>query len=269
MANHRKRTRLVLLVTGILAVVVVAVVAGYRDKLVAWYEFHHRDFERLGRNEQGRPEYRHRQTGIVFVGLPGATFEMGSPKGEAYRQKSEGPVHKVTLSPFLIAKYELTQAEWKGVMGNNPSEPKGDTLPVKNVSWDDCQEFCKKSGLSLPTEAQWEYACRAGTSGPFAGTGNLDDMCAARRLGLGAGQEQGRENDHSQNGLKSMACHCSLLEPKRTWAARWSVIATPVGRTAYVCRAIPIRPSPGKIGFGSLHDFGPYRSSESLIRDGS
>ena len=53
---------------------------------------------------------------------------------------------------------------------------KGDTLPVVEVSWDDCQEFCKKTGLSLPTEAQWEYACRAGTTGPYAGTGKLDDM---------------------------------------------------------------------------------------------
>ncbi len=61
-------------------------------------------------------------------------------------------------------------------MGTSPSILKGPALPVENVSWDDCQEFCTKSGLSLPTEAQWEYACRAGTSGPFAGTGDLDDM---------------------------------------------------------------------------------------------
>ncbi len=61
-------------------------------------------------------------------------------------------------------------------MGNNPSDYRGDALPVHDVSWEDCQEFCEKTGFSLPTEAQWEYACRAGTSGAYAGTGNLDDM---------------------------------------------------------------------------------------------
>ncbi len=81
-----------------------------------------------------------------------------------------------TLSPFLVAKYEVSQAEWKRVMVNNPSRSKGDALPVEQVAWEDCQEFCRKTGLSLPTEAQWEYACRAGKAGPFAGTGELDEM---------------------------------------------------------------------------------------------
>ena len=108
-------------------------------------------------------------------GLPRGT-ESGSPEGEANRRKSEGPVHEVTLSPFLIAKYEVSQAVWKRVMGASPSEFKGDARPVEQVSWDDCQEFCEKTGLSLPTEAQWEYACRAGKAGAFAGTGELDDM---------------------------------------------------------------------------------------------
>ena len=73
MPKQRNRARVVLLVTGILAVVFVAAVVRYRDELVAWYEFH-RDFERLAVNAQGRPEYRHRETGIVFVSLPGGTF---------------------------------------------------------------------------------------------------------------------------------------------------------------------------------------------------
>ena len=61
-------------------------------------------------------------------------------------------------------------------MGTNPSQFKGDDLPVENVSWDDCEEFCRRTGLALPTETQWEYFCRAGTEGPFAGTGKLEDM---------------------------------------------------------------------------------------------
>ena len=133
-------------------------------------------FEPLGKNAKGLPEYRHRHTGIIFVRVPGGTFQMGSPNSEAVRQPNEGPVHEVTLSAFLVGKFEVTQAEWKGVMGSNPSKFKGDDLPVETVSWNDCQEFCRKTGFKLPTEAQWEYSCRAGTSGPFAGTGKLDDM---------------------------------------------------------------------------------------------
>ena len=79
----------------------------------------------LGKNEQGYPEYRHRQSGIVMVRLPGGTFLMGSPKTEEGRQDREGPQHKVTLSPFMIAKREVTQAQWQSIMGDNPSHFRG------------------------------------------------------------------------------------------------------------------------------------------------
>jgi len=122
------------------------------------------EFTSLGKNAQGFEEFREEQTGIVFVKLPGGKFQMRSPASEAKPDGNEYPVHEVTLSPFLIAKYEVTQAQWKRVMGTSPSYFKGDELPVEKVSWNDCQEFCKNTGLSLPTEAQWEYACRAGTT---------------------------------------------------------------------------------------------------------
>ena len=141
-------------------------------------------FTFVEKNKEGYPEYRHDQTGIVFVKLPGGEFTMGGtekeerdvldsvPEKEREFYKgwlaAEKPRHEVTLSPFLIAKYEVTQAEWKRVMGTNPSRFKGDDLPVESLSWDHCQRFCEKVGLSLPTEAQWEYACRAGTTTPFA-----------------------------------------------------------------------------------------------------
>ncbi len=97
---------------------------------------------------------------IEMVNLPGGEFTMGS---ELYND--EKPLHKVRVSPFAIGKYAVTQAQWKAAMGKNPSRFKGDDLPVENVSWNDVAEFLKKvdNGFHLPTEAEWEYAARAGT----------------------------------------------------------------------------------------------------------
>ncbi len=108
---------------------------------------------------------------MEMVWCPPGTFTMG---GNGDMDKTP---HHVTLTKgFWMGKYEVTQSQWKSVMGNNPSYHKGDDLPVESVSWNGCQEFCKKTGLQLPTEAQWEYACRAGSTGEYAGTGILDDM---------------------------------------------------------------------------------------------
>jgi len=81
---------------------------------------------------------------------------------------NEQPAHQVTVSNYYIGKYEVTQAQWKAIMGNNPSHFNGDNLPVEQVSWDDVQEFIRKLNIQtgkqyrLPTEAEWEYACRGG-----------------------------------------------------------------------------------------------------------
>jgi formylglycine-generating enzyme required for sulfatase activity len=111
---------------------------------------------------------------LEMVLIPAGTFMMGSPESEARRYSRETQ-HQVTVSkPFYLGKYLVTQAQWQQVMGNNPSHFKGDKLlPVENVSWDDTQAFCLKlkeitqSPFGIPTEAQWEYACRAGTTTPF------------------------------------------------------------------------------------------------------
>lgn len=113
-----------------------------------------------------------------LVLIPAGEFQMGSTTGDS----DEKPVHWVTIrQPFYLGKYEVTQAQWKAVMGTNPSSFKGDNLPVESVSWDDCQEFIRKLNARrdgytyrLPSEAEWEYACRAGTTGDYAG--NLDAM---------------------------------------------------------------------------------------------
>jgi len=113
--------------------------------------------------------------GMEFVRIPAGTFMMGSPGSDAEADDDEKPAHRVTISqPFYLGKYPVTQAQWIAVMGNNPSRF-GDNpnQPVENVSWNDVRAFLRKlnererSGdYRLPTEAQWEYACRAGTETP-------------------------------------------------------------------------------------------------------
>lgn len=125
-----------------------------------------------------------------FVLVEGGTFQMGSPEDEAWRGEDETQ-HTVTVSDFYMSRYELTQAEYEAITGNNPSNFSGADLPVENISWLDAVACCNArseqegltavytingesvtwdrsaDGYRLPTEAEWEYACRAGTTTPF------------------------------------------------------------------------------------------------------
>jgi formylglycine-generating enzyme required for sulfatase activity len=116
---------------------------------------------------------------MVFV--EGGTFQMGSSTGEA----DEQPVHFVTLSSFNIGKYEVTQALWMAVMGNNPSQWDCDNCPVNSVSWDYVQDFISKlnaqtgKNYRLPTEAEWEYAAKGGKqsrSYTYSGSNNVGSV---------------------------------------------------------------------------------------------
>lgn len=110
---------------------------------------------------------------LDMVYIPGGTFMMGSPATERGREGYESPQHQVTVPAFYAGKYPITQAQYEVVMGNNPSEFMGEKLPVENVSWNEAVEFCRqlseKTGkiYRLLSEAEWEYACRAGTTTPF------------------------------------------------------------------------------------------------------
>ncbi len=121
-------------------------------------------------------------TGIDFIAIPAGCFLMGSPTTEKERAEEEYQ-HKVCLTKnFLIGKYEITQAQWEAVMGNNPSHFKecGAKCPVESISWEDVQIYLKKlhdkTGFQfrLPTEAEWEYATRAGTTTAFSFGDNIN-----------------------------------------------------------------------------------------------
>jgi eukaryotic-like serine/threonine-protein kinase len=112
--------------------------------------------------------------GMKLVYIPPGEFMMGSPANETNREGNEGPQHRVKISKsFYMGIYEVTQVQWQAVMGSNPSHFKGDNLPVETVSWGDAVEFCRKLSQKegktyrLPTEAEWEYACRAGSTTRF------------------------------------------------------------------------------------------------------
>ena len=119
---------------------------------------------------------------LEMVSIPGGTFIMGSPEEEEGSQIEEHPQHKIKVTPFYLGKYPITQAQWRVVtsfskvkheLKADPSEFKGLNRPVDSISWLEASEFCKrlseKTGKTyrLPTEAEWEYACRAGTTTPF------------------------------------------------------------------------------------------------------
>lgn len=142
-------------------------------------------FETIRLNEQGGiiardsktveyfTEKLNKDVGIRMVRIPRGTFLMGSDT-EAEHGEDEGPQHDVALSEFWIGQYEITQRQWMAVMGNNPSYFKeNEYLPVESLEWKDADLFCKKLSKKtgrhyrLPTESEWEYACRAGSTSPI------------------------------------------------------------------------------------------------------
>ena len=143
------------------------------------------EFDVITVNAEGKETHRERRRAEFFkedlgnnislemISIPGGTFMMGVAQNEASASSDEYPQHLVNIAAFSMAKYPITQAQWEAIMGNNPSSFKGANRPVENVTWHEAQEFCQrlsqKTGKTyrLPSEAEWEYACRAGTTTPF------------------------------------------------------------------------------------------------------
>jgi formylglycine-generating enzyme required for sulfatase activity len=145
------------------------------------------------RRQQGQAQYYteklDNEIGLDMISIPGGIFLMGSPENELERFESESPQHEVIVPNFYMGRYPITQAQWRVVAQWEPVERKLDpdpshfkepyegqerwNRPVENVSWNDAKEFCArlskrtKRNYRLPTEAEWEYACRAGTKTPF------------------------------------------------------------------------------------------------------
>jgi formylglycine-generating enzyme required for sulfatase activity len=117
---------------------------------------------------------------LAFQYIPAGTFQMGSPLSEPWRETDEGQVSVTISRPFFMSRTEITQAQWTARMGSNPSlnqsasaeVPAGQVpnRPVERVTWLSIQGFLSATGMRLPTEAEWEYACRAGTSTAFHST---------------------------------------------------------------------------------------------------
>ena len=146
------------------------------------------------------PQHSFAQVQNAMIRINGGTFLMGSPETEKGRNfTDEGPQHQVTVSSFFLAKYPVTQAEYEAVMGENPSHHVNPNNPVEKVTWLNAVDYCNKrsikegltpvytiegnkvtwnrpaNGYRLPTEAEWEYACRAGTQTPFYTGDRLED----------------------------------------------------------------------------------------------
>lgn len=118
--------------------------------------------------------YSHQSTGLEFVLVPGGTFKMGSSWYEG--DSDESPSHDVIVNSFLLCRTECTQDAWDRIGGDDSRSFDGEKLPIEGVTWKACTAWCGRAGLRLPTEAEWEYSCRAGTSTRYSFGDSDEDL---------------------------------------------------------------------------------------------
>jgi len=184
-----------------------------------WEFWHVQTGARPERDENGKLVMKE-ETGLVFVLVPGGTFWMGAqktdpegqnydPQAEEHESDTDGNPVEVTLAAYFLSKYEMTQGQWERFTGRNPSlyhpgncglswsrerRPADRTHPVEQVSWEDCNQELGRLGLVLPTEAQWEYGCRAGTETPWWPGREMQELETAANVADGYAKEHGGGN---------------------------------------------------------------------------
>ena len=179
---------------------------------------------------------------LEMVLIPAGKFMMGSPVSETGRRDIETQ-HEVTLTkPFYMGKYEVTQEQWQVIMGSNPSEKKGVKWPVGNVSWNDCQDFIRKlnaktnGGYRLPTEAEWEYACRAGTNTAYS----FGDSLTLGDANYGPGGKSVAVGSYKPNGFGLYDMHGYVWEWCEDWYSSYptQAVIDPMGPATGTYRAL-------------------------------
>jgi formylglycine-generating enzyme len=169
-------------------------------------------------------EYRDPATGMEFVFIKGGCFQMGDTFGDGY--SDERPVHDVCVDDFYLGKHEVTQGQWKSLMGSNPSDFKNcaDDCPVESVSWNDAQDFISRLNqrtgkrFRLPTEAEWEYAARSGGKREkWAGTSSDRDLGGYSWYEENSGYKTSPGGQKKPNGLGLYEMSGNVCE----WCADW------------------------------------------------
>ena len=187
--------------------------------------------------------------GMEFVQIPAGSFMMGCSEGDGECSDQENPRHQVTISkPFYMGKYEVTQEEWEKVMGNNPSQFKGPKRPVENVSWDDVQEFLGKLNQSapsgkkyrLPTEAEWAYAARAGSTTKYSFGGDAAKLGDYAWFEGNSGKQTHPVGQKLPNAWDLYDMHGNVFEWVQDWFGKYgsSPETDPTGPVSGSSRAI-------------------------------